>query len=89
MLTVSDAGTALFEVLRCVQSSRGALKQASLTASSLQVKLICGTSNALVSVWEPEKCEYQFTVATPAVCFDGLLEQAEAKQKGEVVKDEL
>ncbi|GAA6028173.1 hypothetical protein JCM8097_006897 [Rhodosporidiobolus ruineniae] len=38
-------------------------------ARSAKVDLVCGTSNALLSVIEPEKCEYLFKVATPAVCF--------------------
>lgn len=28
----------------------------------------CGTENALLSVGEPEKCEYEFTVTSPALC---------------------
>ena len=44
--------------------------------------LICAPTNALLSVVEPEKCEYLFTVSTPAVCFG-------AEGKGKVVKDEL
>ncbi|BGP48447.1 glucosidase II [Rhodotorula kratochvilovae] len=36
---------------------------------STKVDLVCGTSNALLSVIEPEKCEYLFKLATPAVCF--------------------
>lgn len=47
-----------------------------------QVDLECGTSNALLQVIEPEKCEYLFRVSTPAVCWpDG--------EGGEQVKDEL
>ncbi|GAA6011944.1 hypothetical protein JCM11491_000111 [Sporobolomyces phaffii] len=38
-------------------------------ARSAKVNLVCGTSNALISVIEPEKCEYLFTVTSPAVCF--------------------
>ncbi|GAA5833625.1 hypothetical protein JCM9279_001580 [Rhodotorula babjevae] len=49
---------------------------------SAKVDLECGTSNALLQVIEPEKCEYLFRVATPAVCWpDG--------DGGEQVKDEL
>ncbi|GAA5935275.1 hypothetical protein JCM10213_003991 [Rhodosporidiobolus nylandii] len=51
-------------------------------ARSAKVDLVCGTSNALLSVIEPEKCEYLFKVSTPAVCFP----QAD---DGEHVKDEL
>lgn len=43
-------------------------------ASPAQVDLICGTTNALLNVAEPEKCTYLFQVSTPAVC---------------IVKDEL
>lgn len=42
--------------------------------SLVQVDLICGTTNALLNVAEPEKCTYLFQVSTPAVC---------------IVKDEL
>ena len=28
----------------------------------------CGTENALLSVSEPEKCEYAFKVTSPALC---------------------
>ncbi|KAL8278215.1 hypothetical protein RQP46_009388 [Phenoliferia psychrophenolica] len=38
-------------------------------ARSAKVDLICAPTNALLSVIEPEKCEYLFTVSTPAVCF--------------------
>lgn len=34
----------------------------------MQVDLICGTTNALINVAEPEKCTYLFQVSTPAVC---------------------
>ncbi|GJN90711.1 hypothetical protein Rhopal_003725-T1 [Rhodotorula paludigena] len=51
---------------------------------SAKVDLVCGTSNALLSVIEPEKCEYLFEVTTPAVCFP-----PEEKEQKEVVKDEL
>ncbi|GAA5828886.1 hypothetical protein JCM11251_005908 [Rhodosporidiobolus azoricus] len=49
---------------------------------SAKVDLVCGTSNALLSVIEPEKCEYLFKVSSPAVCFP----QAE---DGKHTKDEL
>ncbi|GAA5975399.1 hypothetical protein JCM11641_004253 [Rhodosporidiobolus odoratus] len=52
-------------------------------ARSAKVDLVCGTSNALLSVIEPEKCEYLFKVSTPAVCFPP--NAAEEQQ----VKDEL
>jgi protein kinase C substrate 80K-H len=34
-----------------------------------QVELSCGTANALLSVSEPEKCEYKFKVTSPALCY--------------------
>lgn len=34
----------------------------------MQVHLTCGPKNELVKVTEPEKCEYQFMVTSPAVC---------------------
>ncbi|KAH8074933.1 glucosidase II beta subunit-like-domain-containing protein [Cristinia sonorae] len=37
-------------------------------ARSVQLVLACGTENALLSVAELEKCEYQFTGTTPALC---------------------
>lgn len=37
-------------------------------ARSAHVDLVCGTTNALLSVAEPEKCTYLYKVATPAVC---------------------
>lgn len=58
-----------------------------------QLNLVCGTSNALVSVIEPEKCEYLFTVTSPAVCFPPSQTQAQGdEQELEVEnrrKDEL
>lgn len=35
----------------------------------LQLKLSCGTENELLSVAEPEKCEYHFVGKTPALCW--------------------
>ncbi|KAI0733419.1 glucosidase II beta subunit-like-domain-containing protein [Fomitopsis betulina] len=35
---------------------------------SVTVITTCGTENALLSVSEPEKCEYQITMTSPAVC---------------------
>ncbi|KAG8767176.1 hypothetical protein FRC15_005878 [Serendipita sp. 397] len=35
---------------------------------SITVDLVCGTENALLSVSEPEKCEYRVTGTTPALC---------------------
>ncbi|CCA68517.1 related to alpha glucosidase II beta subunit [Serendipita indica DSM 11827] len=36
---------------------------------SITVDLVCGTENVLLSVSEPEKCEYRVTGTTPALCF--------------------
>ncbi|EKM59554.1 uncharacterized protein PHACADRAFT_250133 [Phanerochaete carnosa HHB-10118-sp] len=48
---------------------------------SVQLVWTCGTENAILSVQELEKCEYQFTGTTPALCLP--LEDLEKK------KDEL
>ncbi|KAH6896412.1 endoplasmic reticulum protein [Coprinopsis sp. MPI-PUGE-AT-0042] len=50
---------------------------------SVVVLLTCGTENAVTSVQELEKCEYQFTATTPALCLP--LEGS----KGSAGKDEL
>ncbi|KAG9047908.1 hypothetical protein FS837_001237 [Tulasnella sp. UAMH 9824] len=36
---------------------------------SVTLKLSCGTENELLSVSEPEKCEYHFVGKTPALCW--------------------
>lgn len=36
--------------------------------ADLQLVWTCGTENALLAVVELEKCEYQFTATTPALC---------------------
>ncbi|EJT97743.1 hypothetical protein DACRYDRAFT_25080 [Dacryopinax primogenitus] len=36
---------------------------------SVKLVLTCGTENALLSVAEPEKCEYMFEATTPALCW--------------------
>jgi Glucosidase II beta subunit-like protein len=41
--------------------------EANLTKHT-QLLLTCGTENALLTVAELEKCEYQFTGTTPALC---------------------
>lgn len=33
-----------------------------------QLLLRCGLENAILSVAEPEKCEYELTGTTPALC---------------------
>ncbi|KAM0750382.1 hypothetical protein T439DRAFT_326351 [Meredithblackwellia eburnea MCA 4105] len=50
-------------------------------ARSAKIDLICAPTNALLSVIEPEKCEYLFTVQTPAVCYP---KADESKQKDEL-----
>ncbi|GAA5925833.1 uncharacterized protein JCM15063_005135 [Sporobolomyces koalae] len=56
-------------------------------ARSAKVNIECGTSNALVSVIEPEKCEYLFTVTSPAVCFPSRTAPGEGEDTKH--KDEL
>ncbi|KAF9506592.1 hypothetical protein BS47DRAFT_1425958 [Hydnum rufescens UP504] len=36
---------------------------------SVQLELSCGTENTLLTIAEPEKCEYHFTATTPALCW--------------------
>jgi protein kinase C substrate 80K-H len=36
---------------------------------SATVELSCGTTNALLSISEPEKCEYRFKATSPALCW--------------------
>lgn len=36
---------------------------------SVDVIFSCGTKNELLSVSEPEKCEYRFKVTSPAMCW--------------------
>ncbi|KDQ06993.1 hypothetical protein BOTBODRAFT_167442 [Botryobasidium botryosum FD-172 SS1] len=44
---------------------------------SVTLDLSCGTENALLSISEPEKCEYSFVGTTPALCWlDGEMEEA-------------
>jgi len=44
---------------------------------SVKLELSCGTENALLSIAEPEKCEYHFTGTSPALCWpDEELEAA-------------
>jgi protein kinase C substrate 80K-H len=38
------------------------------TLTCLQLVLKCGTENAFHTVAELEKCEYQFTGTSPALC---------------------
>lgn len=35
---------------------------------SVKLVMSCGTTTEIVSVTEPEKCEYLFKLQTPAVC---------------------
>lgn len=52
----------------------------------LQVDITCGRENALVSISEPEKCEYFFKVTSPALCWP--LEEG-ASQESMGLKAEL
>lgn len=60
---------------------------------AVNVELSCGTTNAILSVTEPEKCEYKFKVTTPALCWplegDKPAPKAQAAQAQDAVKDEL
>jgi hypothetical protein len=57
-------------------------------ADPRQVDLSCGTTNALLSVSEPEKCEYRFKVTSPALCYP--VEEAGGASSGAAgVKAEL
>ncbi|KAG8985108.1 hypothetical protein FRB90_004932 [Tulasnella sp. 427] len=51
---------------------------------SVTLKLSCGTENELLSVAEPEKCEYHFVGKTPALCWP--VESDEGKTIKEKVK---
>lgn len=57
---------------------------------SVMLELSCGTQNALLSVSEPEKCEYHFKATTPALCWP-VEEAAEpaAPTAAQSVKQEL
>lgn len=58
---------------------------------TIQVDLSCGTTNALVSIMEPEKCEYRFKVTTPALCWplDKDTEGQSVSSPASAVKEEL
>ncbi|WWD22735.1 hypothetical protein CI109_107228 [Kwoniella shandongensis] len=61
---------------------------------SVKVDITCGTANALLSISEPEKCEYRFKVTSPAVCWpeqgeESVKVQAEQQEGQEAVKEEL
>jgi protein kinase C substrate 80K-H len=49
--------------------------------------LSCGTENAIHAIAELEKCEYQFTGTTPALCLP--VEGAKNNGDGDVSKEEL
>ncbi|WVR03133.1 hypothetical protein IAU60_000123 [Kwoniella sp. DSM 27419] len=51
---------------------------------SVAVDLSCGTKNELLAISEPEKCEYRFKVATPALCWP----EGEQVDAGDAVKQE-
>ncbi|KAM0791314.1 hypothetical protein ACM66B_005786 [Microbotryomycetes sp. NB124-2] len=56
-------------------------------ARSAKIDLVCGTSNALLSVAEPEKCIYLFKVSTPAIC--KVVEEQQEDDERPIAKDEL
>lgn len=45
-----------------------------------QVDISCGTKNELLSIQEPEKCEYFFKVTSPALCWP-VEEQESVKEE--------
>jgi protein kinase C substrate 80K-H len=49
-----------------------------------QIVLTCGTENAIKSVQELEKCEYQFTGTTPALCLPVTESNTNNKSKEEL-----
>lgn len=53
--------------------------------------LSCGTENALLTIAEPEKCEYLFETTTPALCWtDEELGATQVKKAdGGHAKDDL
>ncbi|KAG0047515.1 hypothetical protein BGZ83_007437 [Gryganskiella cystojenkinii] len=54
---------------------------------SVKLVMSCGTVNEIISVTEPEKCEYVFKMQTPAVC--AVLEDDETEDEAlEVVPEE-
>ncbi|OSD01764.1 endoplasmic reticulum protein [Trametes coccinea BRFM310] len=54
---------------------------------SVTLDMSCGTENAVLSVAEPEKCEYEFKVTSPALCLP--LSAAEEKGYAAAKKEEL
>lgn len=52
---------------------------------SVQLLLTCGTENELLTVAELEKCEYQFTGTSPALC----LPPGQEDSNGSKGRDEL
>ncbi|KAK8844712.1 hypothetical protein IAR55_006562 [Kwoniella newhampshirensis] len=59
---------------------------------SVTVDITCGTANALLSISEPEKCEYRYKVTSPSVCWpeDGSVGVSqEPAEPQEAVKAEL
>lgn len=49
-----------------------------------QLKLSCGTENELLSVAEPEKCEYHFVGKTPALCWPTESEEGNKTFKAKI-----
>lgn len=55
---------------------------------------VCGSATQVLTVSEPEKCEYVATMATPAECTESVLHKIREEMKlytvvGKDVKDEL
>jgi len=61
---------------------------------SVKLVMSCGTSTEIVSVTEPEKCEYLFKLQTPAVCpvsedVEGEDADADAEEGHEVEGEDM
>lgn len=55
---------------------------------SVKVFFECGSENEILSVTEPEKCEYHFTAKSPAVC-QSIPDMEETVEHKKPVHEEL
>jgi hypothetical protein len=65
-------------------SPTGGIDLQSFSANSKcsQVDIVCGTTNELLSVAEPEKCEYLFKVTSPALCWPDFAWEKHTHEQG-------